>query len=310
MIIKSTRIPTLGTKNVARYLSTRGENEKISWICGSPIGVVMMGVGSEIAGHIFSVRHIILSPEKKLTKQDLVNVIREIAHEYRISRSGRRRICIVRHQKKRAGGKGCSEHYHLCLPETDLETGRVLDSRFTRMRDEKLARILELRLRHRVVLGRFNRTIYNWISDECPDLDVTPYRVSLQQAAVAIGMTSEDWLSVRATAAFSSQQHQTYKRVLAAGATATGIEVAVGLLPEIRNLLYVWGKKLDPEMLIQHLDDVGFELRPDRFQGTWQLYEKGQRLGRIDRLSGYPLKVIHEAMERRQINVLTIVSAR
>ena len=186
----------------------------------------------------------------------------------------------------------------------------MLDSRFTRMRDEKLARILELRLRHRVVPGRFNRTIFKWISDECPDLDVTPYRISLQQAAVANGLASEDWLSVRARAAFSSQQHQTHKRVLAASTEATGNEDPGDQLPEIRNLLQHCGKRLELCEFIQYLYDVGFEIRPERSLGGWQLYEKGRRLGRIDRLSGYPLKVIHEAMERRQINVLPKFSAR
>ena len=73
-------------------------------------------------------------------------------------------------------------------------------SRFTKMRDEKIARILELKFGHPPILGRFNRAVYNAIQREQPDLDLTPFEGALKSAAAAQGLPAESWKDVKAFA--------------------------------------------------------------------------------------------------------------
>ncbi len=116
-----------------------------------------MSLAAEISDQVFAVRHVIIAPEFELSSTDLQHAVLAISREYRLSYLSLSQVCVVEHLKARGAS---TAHFHLAMPEFDLQTGKVMDSRFTRMRDEKLARMLELQLGHPVGAGRFNREIY------------------------------------------------------------------------------------------------------------------------------------------------------
>lgn len=197
MIIKSSRVPKNRTKEIAVYFGARGDNESAHWIRGGVMDIEMMGVCARMTGVVFSVRHVIIAPEIDTSYAELKLILDELTREYQLSNEARAQICIAEHQKCRVGEEGSSRHWHFALPEIDPLSGRVLDNKFTKMRDEKLARITELRLGHPIVPGRFNRAVFKTLQSERPELDLTQYRLALQNLAEETGLGVDQWLDAR-----------------------------------------------------------------------------------------------------------------
>ncbi|WP_204115964.1 hypothetical protein [Shimia biformata] len=197
MIIKSSRVPTNRTKQIANYFGTQGDNDTVKWIRGGALDIEMMGVSSRIAGAVFSVHHVIIAPEIETCHGELRLVLDEFAREYQLSTDARAQICIAEHQKCRVGEGAADRHWHVALPEVDPFTCRVLDNKFTKLRDEKVARIAELRLGHPVVAGRFNRAVFKTLQSERPELDLTPYKKALQYLAEETDLGADRWLDAR-----------------------------------------------------------------------------------------------------------------
>lgn len=168
MILKSSRVLAHQSSAIATYFGAAGDNERVLWLSGDAADIELMGVVARLSGKLFGVRHMVIFPEQNLTRPELSNVLNEIVREYQIPRASSAQACLVKRQKERAGVSGCDIHYHLALPELDLTSGRVLSSRFTKVRDEKLARLLELKLHHRPIVGCFNKTVYEWLENKWP----------------------------------------------------------------------------------------------------------------------------------------------
>lgn len=294
MIIKTSRIPTGDTGAIAGYFAAKGENEEVSWIRGSENEIQLMGITSQLAGRAFSVRHMMISPGEELSADGLGEIIESICTEYGVTDDQRRRITAVQHKKEREGGGGHEFHYHLAIPEVDSESGRVLDSRFTHMRDEKLGRLAELRLGHKIIVGKFNAEAYDALAREHPGLDLTPYREALEAAAVEEGMDPADWKKVRAVSAYTSGEHQTLRRK----AKKAGVEDQLSL-PKLKNQLRSWASQRTPEQFIEYVLSNGYELKPGKKSGIWRLYGHGHDLGSIDRLSGIKRNKIRDIMEKK-----------
>ncbi len=196
MIIKSSRVRTERTAAIARYLTARGTNERITWQSGSPEDMQIMGEISKLAGKSFSVRHVVISPGEKTSNRDLVKILREICLEYNVPSAAANRLCVVKHQKARTGSD-LNVHWHVALAETDTISLRTMESSFSRIRDEKLSRIAELVLGHSVTPGRFNKEIYQTLSRERKDLDLEPFRQALQSECRRAGLEYSNWLYVR-----------------------------------------------------------------------------------------------------------------
>ncbi len=182
MIIKTSRIPTGHTNKIAQYLAAKGENERVYWLCGHPDDIQVMGEISKLAGKAFSVRHVVLAPQVRLDHTQLAQVIKAYCQEYRVPNFSIRRLCLIKHMKPRASMECTNVHWHLAIPETDPLSLRVLNSSFTRIRDEKLSRITELMLGHPIVPGRFTKQVFQVLKKERPDLDLSAYRIALSQA--------------------------------------------------------------------------------------------------------------------------------
>lgn len=200
MIIKSSRVLPHDGREIAQYFEDQGENECVSWLLGEGADVELMALTARLGGKLFGVRHFVIAPELPLSTSDLSTVLSEIANEYNVSRISFGQACLVRHRKPETGAGGCDTHFHLAVPEWDLRWGRVMSSRFSKMRDEKIARILELKLGHPPIVGRFNRVVYDAIGQEQPSLDLSPFENALRATAVAHGLSEECWKDVQAIA--------------------------------------------------------------------------------------------------------------
>jgi hypothetical protein len=177
MIIKSVRIPTGDGRKFAKYLTNPGENEDIEVLLGSPGIAVANEFVSSIYSRMYGTRHVIVSPSKHLRLNQLIDVVKMYCDEFDVSEASRRRIVIARHEKKRSDyiseedrdeNTKYSEpendiHYHIGIPEVDEKSGKVMDHEFDYIRNEKIARICEIKFGHPPVIGRFNKEVLSEI---------------------------------------------------------------------------------------------------------------------------------------------------
>lgn len=198
MIIKSTRIPTAHSSRIAAYLAKPADNECATWIRGSPEDLKLLGKISGIAGKQYAVRHFVISPNEPMNNQDLASVFAEIYREHGVSNTSGNRASIVQHEKPRKSGIGNETHWHVAFPEYDVESGLILSSRFTKLRNEKLSRLYELTHGQPVVLGQFNKQVYRALEKERPSLDLSPFEAALRGAAFMAGQDENRWLEYRA----------------------------------------------------------------------------------------------------------------
>ncbi|GBR40694.1 hypothetical protein AA0475_0748 [Acetobacter peroxydans] len=96
----------------------------------------------------YGLRHIAFNPDEPMTDAQLQEFARRICHEFH---GDSEHMTFVIHQKDG------STHGHLILPEWQQD--HILDSRFSWIRLEKLARLEEIRLGHALVAGRHDRSI-------------------------------------------------------------------------------------------------------------------------------------------------------
>jgi hypothetical protein len=200
MIIKSSRISRGRTKALTSYFSSKGDNQSVCWRYGGVRDIAWMALPAQITGQVFQVRHVIIAPEMELSMTDLAAATKAVCEEYGVSHLARGQVCIVEHVKATQGQLKAIPHFHLLLPEYDVGRGRVMDSRFTRMRDEKLSRMLELRFEHPSRAGQFNKEVYSGLQEEFPGLCLIPFQQILKQMSVEAGLSARDWLSFRAKA--------------------------------------------------------------------------------------------------------------
>lgn len=200
MIIKSSRVLAQHGSQIAHYFGDQGENEQVSWILGDAADIELMSLTARYSRKLFGVRHVVIAPEQGLSAEELKMVLETFFKEYEVSRLSRGQACLVMHKKDRKGVGEAAPHFHLAIPELDAGTGRVMCSRFTKMRDEKIARVLELKLGHRSVVGRHNRQVLEAIEREQPELDTTPLIDTLKSAALDQGLPEDQWRDVKAKA--------------------------------------------------------------------------------------------------------------
>jgi hypothetical protein len=153
MIIKSKNIRTGGTKTVVSYVHKIGENEEVEFIDGSPSAFEEVDVMAKLNGHKCAAIHLTISPNKELGPAGLQLVIDEIYDEMGVDEDAP--FVLMRHSKMRNDGKTDASHYHLILPAAD-SSGKVYDRWKSKMRDEAVSRICELRLGHDIVPGAHN----------------------------------------------------------------------------------------------------------------------------------------------------------
>jgi len=157
MIVKSARMKTSaqGISATCRHVFHGSDNEKITVLQGSEFDVRAELGRAKAVGSQYSVRHIKISSYEDMTDEKLFKLVKKYAKEFKANPAS---ATIVRHDKPRADGKASSHHYHIYFPEV-LANGKIIDSSFSKIREEKIARIAEIDFGHKPVVGKHNASV-------------------------------------------------------------------------------------------------------------------------------------------------------
>ncbi|GAN69492.1 hypothetical protein [Acetobacter orleanensis] len=149
MIVKESRIRTKnGAGALTRHVLRGAKNEAIRVLTGSDWLMRDQMREAHREGLKYGLRHIAFNPDEAMTDDQLSDFAHRLCDELKANPED---LTLVIHQKDG------STHGHLILPE--WQQNCTLDSRFTWMRMEKIARLEEIRLGHRLVAGRHDRAI-------------------------------------------------------------------------------------------------------------------------------------------------------
>ncbi|WP_146911413.1 hypothetical protein [Gluconobacter thailandicus] len=144
-----------GISSTCRHVFHGSDNEKITVLQGSEFDVRAELGRARSVGSQYAVRHIKVSSYEDMTDKQLFKLVKKYAREFKADPSS---ATIVRHDKPRADGKASTHHYHIYFPEV-LANGKIMDSSFSKIREEKIARIAEIDFGHKPVLGKHNASV-------------------------------------------------------------------------------------------------------------------------------------------------------
>ena len=241
MIIQSARLGVaVDLAALVRHVFAGPANEAITVLHGAAEDLGVMRRDAAAAGRKYALRHFKISPEAATSPAEAARVMRDLAGEFGFAPE---RCVVVEHRKKRAGGAGYEKHWHLLVPEWDPVRRRVLDSHWMRPRQEKIARLAELRLGHAPVTGRWNAAVARALEQEGRPVEAA------KVARLADGP--------RPRAAYGARRHQATAR--------RGVS-----LPEARLLVKAaWERSDDAVAFAAALAPSGLTLRPGDKAGIW-----------------------------------------
>lgn len=169
MNIKSSRLPaSRGAQGTADHVLRGKANERIVLMRGSEQALHDMVADARIWRRRFAIRHFKVSPKEAPTPSQVHEAIGLLAEEFGFAVED---AVIVCHVKRRRGGAACPFHFHVLVPEVDPSTGRVLSSRWSYARQEKVSRLVEAHWGHAVIQGRFNGAVLKTLHREGRDGD-------------------------------------------------------------------------------------------------------------------------------------------
>lgn len=157
MNIKSSRLPaSRGAQGTADHVLRGEANERIVLVQGSEQALHDMVADARAWRRRLAIRHFKVSPKEVPTRAQVHEAIGLLAEEFGFAAED---AVIVCHVKRRQDDAACPFHFHVLAPEVDPATGRVLSSRWSYARQEKVSRLLEVRWGHSVIQGAFNGAV-------------------------------------------------------------------------------------------------------------------------------------------------------
>lgn len=270
MIIKATRISTSGGhKKLFRHLMRTDENERVSVLKGTENDLSEAVLDASSRGGKYALRHVIFSPDEPLKDGQFEWLEKAFREEFGADGP----LFIVRHEKGRAGGVVEAEHYHLAYAES-LENGLTLDSRFSKRRHEKIARLSEMQFNHQMTLGKGTQAVIHALDRDGKGIQANIIR----GAMYADDRTPES--------SFNDAQHQATKR-----------RAGKSVLPSMRaDLRAIWEDQnrvlLD---FISAANDQGFLVSEGDKEGIWIVSDKAGNSLALHRVLG---------IKKRELDVL------
>lgn len=144
-----------GMSSTCRHVFHGSDNDDIQVLRGSEFDVKSELGRARAVGSRYAVRHVKISSYEDMTDAQAIDVVRMYASEFKTDPET---ATIVKHTKQRADNKASSHHYHVYFPEV-MQNGRILDSSFSKIREEKVARIAEIDFNHKPVQGKHNLSV-------------------------------------------------------------------------------------------------------------------------------------------------------
>lgn len=268
MIIKATRIVAADSwHGLWRHLMRTDENEDVRIIEGQKFNLNQAVLDAVSHGCGYGLRHVMLNPELEITPKQFEAC--QLAYQREFGAEAP--LLIVEHQKPRAGGLGFERHRHMVFAEC-LETQRVLDSRFIKIRNEKVARLCELAWGHPLTSGKHNDKVIQ-------HLEASPHAAMKQAAA---HLKQAFWGGeVLLQATFTDAAHQTTKR-------RAGHSVLPAMRAELRQLWQEMGCVL--QTFVERAGERGYLVTQGDKPGVWL----------IENAEGYHLALHRVLRLRRQ----------
>ncbi len=141
--------------STCRHVFHGSDSENIEVLQGSEFDVRAELGRARAVNSQYAVRHVKISSYEDMTDQQAFEVVRMYACEFKTDPD---KATIVKHTKQRADRKASHQHYHVYFPEV-MATGKILDSSFSKIREEKIARIAEIDFGHVPVIGKHNVSV-------------------------------------------------------------------------------------------------------------------------------------------------------
>lgn len=193
MIIKQTRIPTGSAHHAVNHVLDDSDNDVCEVLHGDlEMLEALAEARASTFGRKYCLRHVVLSPDTLLTRKQASKLQNHLFEEFGVAD---REHATVVHRKERSDATS-SPHLHILITECDKQ-GKVLDSRMTMKRNEKLARLAEIEFGHNLTVGRHNRAVAHYLETCGHD-----HAAQVEQLAD----------QPRPKAQFTSRQHQAAKR--------------------------------------------------------------------------------------------------
>ena len=198
MILKQTRVRVGGAGNLLAHISSQHGNEHVEILDGHPNLPLSGDIIARMNNRKYGNRHVIISPEFDLSSEQLQFVLSLIFRELNTKNGTTDNYLLIKHDKKRHDAEHDAAHFHLILNETTL-SGHQLDHRMSYLKNEKIARLCELKFGHPVIKGRHNKAVVRQLQSDGFH----------SEAASLVDLTK----GPPARAAFSSKQLRTAERL-------------------------------------------------------------------------------------------------
>lgn len=166
MILKSNPIKTAsGSGAIYHHLVEKtGDNERIHVWKGRRQDIDDCIADATAFNRVNAVQHFQLSSREKLTTEQFADCITMLAQEFGF-RASDVALAVI-HTKTRHDGEADNRHCHILVRTTNAETGRVLDVSHRYERQEKVARLFELKHGLELTKGRHNQAVYHAVPEE------------------------------------------------------------------------------------------------------------------------------------------------
>ncbi|NSL92961.1 hypothetical protein [Acetobacter syzygii] len=253
MIIKTSRITAESThRHLFRHLMRTDENEEVRIVQGREFALAEAVKDARHAKRRYGLRHVILSPEQATSPETFQKIVTLYQSEFGADPP----LMIVEHQKKRADGQSYDRHWHVVFAET-LANGRSLDSRFIRIRNEKVARFTELAFGHPLTSGKHNDAVIRALeASSSPHMQRAA--TDLKQAFWGEGDTPQS--------TFTDKAHQVTKR-----------KAGKSVLPAMRTHLRKRWQEEGQVLLsfIERVAEEGYLIREGDKPDVWLIGQNG-----------------------------------
>ena len=164
MIFKMTRVQVGGAKNLLAHIMNEDDNDHVEILHGDESIPENGDLMAQLHGHKYGNRHIAISPQIRLTDEQLAYTVNRLLAEYDPDNRVGDNYLLIKHEKTRADGVSNAPHYHLVINETAADGG-MLQYRKMYLRNEKIARLCELEFGHPLTKGKHNTAVIKHLEE-------------------------------------------------------------------------------------------------------------------------------------------------
>lgn len=166
MILKSNPIRTAsGSGAIWHHLVEKtGDNERIHVWKGRRQDIDDCIADASAFNRVNAVQHFQISSRETLTTEQFADCITMLAQDFGFTAPDV--ALAVIHTKTRHDGEADNRHCHILVRTTNAETGKVLDVSHRYERQEKVARLFEMKHGLELTKGRHNLAVYHAVPEE------------------------------------------------------------------------------------------------------------------------------------------------